>query len=171
MSGEYWLRKETEAARDLLRTLRDADAADDAELVEDSVEGETGLKEAIAAAINDMDETDALVAGLKAKEQQFAERRRVMEERVKRLRAAIEQAMMACGLETMRLPSATLSMRKTPPALVVESEAEIPSEFFTPQPAPAPKLDKDALKAALAEREIPGARMTNGGVSLTVRRV
>ncbi len=81
-----------------------------------------------------------------------------------------------------------------PPDVVVTTEADIPAEFFVPQPPPPPKLDKAALKEALKRREtkiefaaslkdaeerarelasippIPGAALNNGSVSLQIRR-
>ena len=41
---DFRLRRETEAAKDLLAMLRKGDAAEDAELVEDTIEGGTDLK-------------------------------------------------------------------------------------------------------------------------------
>jgi hypothetical protein len=81
-----------------------------------------------------------------------------------------------------------------PPDVVITAEADIPSDFFVPQPPPPPKLDKKALKEALLTREmkvtfaaslegdaeraqalaaitlIPGATLNNGGFSLQIRR-
>ena len=158
-------------------------------------EGETNLFEAIDTALAEIDETEALVVGLKEKETQFSTRRRNMETRVRNLRALIEQAMTVAEQQKLRRPSATLTLRKLPIDVVVLSEADIPADFFVPQPPPPPKLDKKALKQALEAREvkvsfaaslenpgeraqalaaippIPGATLDNGGVSLQVRRV
>jgi hypothetical protein len=94
----------------------------------------------------------------------------------------------------LRRPAATLTLRKLPPDVVVTTEADIPSEFFVPQPPPPPKLDKAALRDALQRREkrvemaasleddderakalaavpaIPGAVLNNGSFSLQIRR-
>ena len=85
---------------------------DDTSLVLDTIEGETDLLEAIDAVIAEIDETDVLVTGLREKETQFAARRRSMEERVKRLRALIEQAMAISEQHSLRRPAATLSLRQ-----------------------------------------------------------
>ena len=142
----------------------------------------------------EIDESEALILGLKEKEGQFSKRRRAMEERVKRFRSLVEQAMAVAEQQKLRRPTATLTLRKLPPDVVVTSEADIPSEFFVPQPPPPPKLDKAALKEALQKREkkvefaasledaeereralaslppIPGAMLNNGGFSLQIRR-
>lgn len=165
------LRAEAEAAKGLLAHLREQGHGDDEELVSDAIEGETSLKEVIASVVDEIDEGEVLIAGLKAKEQAFAERRRAIEERNERRRAAIEQAMIATEQDKLLLPTATVFISKRRPGLIVKNEADIPSEFFIEQERPAPKLDKKALIAALDEgREIPGAELDNGTISLSVRR-
>ena len=102
--------------------------------------------------------------------------------------------MAVAEQQKLRRPTATLTLRKLPIDVVVTSEADIPSEFFVPQPPPPPKLNKAALKEALQAREmkasfasslddveekaralaaippIPGATLNNGGFSLQIRR-
>jgi Siphovirus Gp157 len=191
---EYVIRRETEAAKALLAGIRNMIPEEDLSLLLDTLEGETNLLEAIDLALAEIDETEALISGLKEKEGQFTARRRAMEERVRRFRGLIEQAMAVADQERLRRPTATLTLRKLPIDVVVLSEADIPADFFVPQPPPPPKLDKKALKQALEAREaklsfaasledaqergkalaaippIPGATLDNGGVSLQVRR-
>lgn len=162
---------ETEAAKRLLSYLRDEGQDDDADLVADTIEGQTSLHEAIAAAIDQIDGCEVLVIGLKAKEDEFADRRRKIEARAENLRAAIEQAMIATDQDKLPLPTATVFISKRKPGLMVENEAEIPSEFFIEQERPAPKLDKRMLATALAVgRKVPGASLDNGTISLSIRR-
>lgn len=167
---EYTLRRQTEAAKSLLANLR-ADGEDDADLVADTIEGETGLLEAIGEALAGNDDDEALVIGLKAKEEQFASRRSAIQRRIERRTALIEQAMVATDQSTLRLPTATLTLAKRQPGLVLANEADIPARFWIEQERPAPKLDKAALREALKAKEaVPGASLDNGSVSLTVRR-
>ncbi|BAB53635.1 mll7978 [Mesorhizobium japonicum MAFF 303099] len=165
------LRIEAEAAKRLLAQLQDAGHGGDTDLAADIIEGETSLHETVAAAIDQIDNLDVMVIGLKAKEEAFADRRKSIEARAENLRAAIEQAMIAAEQVSIPLPSATVFISKRKPALFVENEADIPSEFFVEQERPAPKLDKRALAAALAGgRKVPGAALDNGTVSLSIRR-
>jgi hypothetical protein len=90
---EFALRRETEAAKMLIAGLRETIGDEDMALLADTLEGETNLFEAIDTALAEIDETEVLVSGLKEKENQFFSRRRAMEERLKRYRALIEQAM------------------------------------------------------------------------------
>jgi len=167
----FRLRIQTEAAKKLLAHLADEGHGDDAELRADTIEGETFLHDAIGAVLDQIDECDVLTIGLKAKENAFADRRAAVEKRAEILRAAIEQAMIATEQDKLILPTATVFISKRKPGLMVENEADIPSEFFIAQPAPAPKLDRKALAEAInGGRTVPGARLDNGTVSLSIRR-
>lgn len=162
---------EVEAAKRLVSQLRDEDHGDDAELVADTLEGETSIQEAIAAGIDELDNLEILIAGAAAKEASIAEFRKTKERRVEFIRAAIEQAMLATEQEKLPLPTATVFISKRKPGLIVENEADIPSEFFVTPETPAPRLDKKALAAALNDgRKVPGAGLDNGTVSLSIRR-
>ncbi|GCA53177.1 siphovirus Gp157 [Sinorhizobium sp. KGO-5] len=169
---EHTMRRQTEAAKALLVDLRNQGADEDAELVADTIEGETNLMEAIEEAIAELDECDVLVTGLKAKETEFEARRKAIEKRAERIRALIEQAMLATEQTSMKTTTATIVLTKRAPALIVIEEADIPTKYWIAPPAPAPKLDKKALTADLREAKatIPGATLDNGSFSLTVRR-
>ncbi|MDW9644504.1 hypothetical protein GOB48_22320 [Sinorhizobium meliloti] len=169
---DHNLHRQTEAAKSLLSSLREQGVDDDAELVADAIEGETNLLEAIEAALAQIDECDVLITGLKAKEEEFETRRKSIERRAERVRALIEQAMLATDQTSLKLPTATLSLTKRAPGLIVVDEADIPAKYWVEQPRPAPKLDKKALTADLREAKaaIPGATLDNGSFSLTVRR-
>ncbi|MGF6253819.1 siphovirus Gp157 family protein [Ensifer sp. LBL] len=170
---EHSVRRQTEAAKALLVDLRKRGADDDAELVADTIEGETNLIEALAKAVTELDECDVLVTGLKTKEAEFEARRKAIENRAERIRALIEQAMLATDQVSLKLPTATLSLSKRAPGLIVTDEADIPAKYWVEQPRPAPKLDKKSLTDALREKNaaaIPGATLDNGSFSLTVRR-
>lgn len=169
--ASFRLRVQTEAARKLLDVLRDEGAADDEDLRADAIEGETDLHEAISSVIDAMDEDDILIAGGKAKIDDIAARVTAAEKRNETRKAAIEQAMMAAEISNVTLPSATVFVSKRKPKLVIQDEADIPSEFFVEQERPAPKLDKKALQSALTDgRAVPGAILDNGSVSLSIRR-
>lgn len=155
--------REATAAAALLAELD----INDAEALHDLIEGETNLLEAIGAALAEIDECEIIAAGCKAKEAQIEERRRRVEARAAKVRAAIEQAMVMAELATARLPLATLTVRELAPKPIVTDESLIPSQFWEPQP---PKLDKKALSEAAKVGPVPGVEMSNGSVSLTIRR-
>jgi hypothetical protein len=169
---DFNLHRQTEAAKSLLSSLRDQGVGDDAELVADVIEGETSLFEAVAEGVNELDECDIQEAGLKAKIAELEGRLKSVGNRKDRIRALIEQAMLATDQLSMKLPTATLSLTKRAAALIVTDEADIPAKYWLEQPRPAPKLDKKTLTADLRDggAAIPGATLDNGSFSLTVRR-
>ncbi|RKD69012.1 siphovirus Gp157 family protein [Rhizobium sp. WW_1] len=169
-AAEFNVARQAEAAKRLMANLRSQGVDDDQELVADTIEGETTLLDAIQTALDEIDECEIQIVGLKAKEAEFADRRRRMEERAERIRATIEQAMIATEQDSLRLPTATLTLTKRAPGLIVINEADIPTKFWVEQERPAPKLDKKALRAALDEGTVPGATLDNGSRSLSVRR-
>lgn len=157
------LRRETKSALDLLALIDDSDEV----LALDMIEGETSMLEAIERALAEMDEALALSEGVKTLMARYAERKHALDRRADRIRAAIEQAMATVDMKTIRLPAATLTLKETPPKMIVESEADIPAEFWKPA---APVLDRAALNEAAKSRSIPGVVMSNGGQSLMIRR-
>lgn len=140
----------------------------DPDFVHDVIEGETGLLEAIDAAIGEIDEADIVIEGCAAKIAQLSERKRKAEGRRERLRALIEQAMRTTGLDKIKLPTATLNVTMRPPAPLIADESAVPSRFWK---QPPPVLDKAAINAAIKDGEtVPGVSLSNGTTSLTIRR-
>lgn len=168
---EFNIARQAEAAKRLVSSLRIQGVDGDDELVADTIEGQTDLREAIEAALAEIDECEIHIIGLKAKEDEFHTRRGRLEERVERIRAMIEQAMLTSEQTSMRLSGATVSINKRLPGLIVNNEADIPTRFWVEQERPAPKLDKKALTEALRNGEsIAGATLDNGSFSLSLRR-
>lgn len=152
-----------------VRCLRDSLAAvdDDNELFLNTIEGETNLLEAIDQLLARMAFSRAMVAGLELVTSDLDSRRRRYEARLETDRAVIEQAMMIAELERMERPAATLSLAKRQPRVEIQTEADIPAEFWR---VGDPILDRKALSAALKSgRAVPGACLSNAAPSLTVR--
>lgn len=163
--SDFMVEKEAEAARDLLHGLA-ATVADDEDFAHDVIEGETSLLEAIERAISDIRECDVIEAGCKAEIDTLSSRMHRAIRRRDTIRAAIEQAMVTTGQDTIRTATKTLTIARRPGKAVVTDEAEIPTEFWKPQP---PKLDKTALNKAVQNQTVPGAHLGNGTISLTIR--
>lgn len=160
------LEREAEAAQALRVAL--ARETDDEECIRDTIEGETNLEAGIANVLSLITDDEVMVAGLRAKIEQFKAREAMFDRRIAACRAAIEQAMSIAGRDTLRLPDATLSIKRTPPKAIITDETLVPARFWK---QPDPVLDKAALNAAArVNEEIPGVSITNGGISLTIRR-
>lgn len=160
------LKVEAEAAQSLLANLRDV-LADDEQATADAIEGETSLMDVIAEATARIGELAAMRGGI----QDYVEKIYARLERLKRqedlIRTALLSAVAATGLKKLELPAATLTLKATPQSVVITSEADIPSTFWK---AADPKLDRKAVLAALKDKQaVPGAELSNGGVTIQIR--
>lgn len=174
--------KEAKAVAALRESLAAVDA-DDETLLLDTVEGETQFFEIVDAVLERMAVSEAGIAGIESIVAKLGARQIRYEERLKTDRALIEQALTIADLKKLERPSATLSITNRSPSLQVTEESDIPAVFWKPG---KPTLDKKALTEALKERarvfaaerlpevelppEIPGACLTNGAPTLTIRR-
>ena len=82
-------------------------------------------------------------------------------------REAALNAMERADMIKITAPDFTVSIRINPPSVVITSEAEIPQEFWLPQP---PKLNKKGLLDAINSGwAVPGAVLSNSKISLAIR--
>lgn len=159
------LRRQADAARDLMQELADHDG----ETRHDMAEGETDFFEAIDAALSEINECTVIAAGCAAQIETYKTRQDKFKARADRLRGLIEQAMVIADIPSIRRPAATLTVKSTKPTTIISDEAAIPAKFWKPQP---PKLDKASINQAVKDgHTIPGVSMTNGGTSLQIRRI
>ncbi|MAG24668.1 hypothetical protein CMI47_03725 [Candidatus Pacearchaeota archaeon] len=134
----------------------------------DTLEGETTLHECLLAIDESILADEAQVRGLQSIIDDMLVRLERFKKSRGRKRAVIEAAMLTADLKTLKLPTATLTVKPTPRKPVIEDEAAIPAAYWKAQ---NPKLDRKALADALKAGEaIPGATLDNGGVTLSVRR-
>jgi hypothetical protein len=88
-------------------------------------------------------------------------------EQEERIRAALLAALEVANLKKLETPLGTVSRRAVAPSLVVTNEAEIPEQFWDPQP---PKLNRAILKGVLvAGVDVPGASLSNGGTTIAIK--
>lgn len=181
--------KEALAVKGLRESLAAVDP-DDETLLTDSIEGQTSFFEIVDAILERMLVNEAAVEGIDLVTKSLGARKARYEQRIKSDRALLEQAMTIAELAKIERPTATLSLSARAPSLTITEESDIPATWWKPG---NPTLDKkglaDALKArakALAELpkegderaaalaalppEIPGATLSNGAPSITVRR-
>lgn len=154
----------------MLRQIHDSGilAEDDALLTQSFIEGETNVPEMIDAVLASIDTDTILLSGIDKIVDEYATRKKRIKERVEAKRGLIELAMIRTEIDKLETPRATVSLRRVPRHIDSIDEAEIPSEYFAPQP---PKLDKGKLLADLRDgKDVPGAKLDNGGVTLSLRR-
>ena len=167
MSGPAQLQREIEAAQ-LLRDQLAALAGDDEEVIRDTLEGATNLREIIRDVLASTGEDEAMLAGIDTYIEGLTARKRRIKDRVEYKRSLMTTALEVAGLPKLETDIATVSLSKVQPKVIVTDEAAIPTEFWK---ASEPTLDKKALGAALKDgREIPGCELSNGGATVTIRR-
>lgn len=83
------------------------------------------------------------VEGLKAEEKRLAEKRRVKENAIEKMKEAIKVALMAAGEKKIPCGNFTVSLQLNNPSCVIDaSVADIPSKYLIPQ---EPTVDKKLL--------------------------
>jgi hypothetical protein len=163
MTNVMELRRETEAARELLKSIAET-LGDDQELIETTIEGETGLMEALERAVNRVMAIDGLLTGIKAQKDNLTKRQERLEAQKDILRTTI-----CAGKRRLELAVCTVTAKAVPPKLIINDEADIPSDFWVAQD---PKLDKSKLLAELKEKkQIPGVTLSNGSTTIAIRAI
>ncbi len=149
------------------RRILEAEPDIDDRTLADTLEGATNLHETIAVLVrSSLDDAD-LIAGLKTRIAENRERLDRLNLRLEKKRSLALVAMEEAGLDKIMEPDFTLSLRPSPPSVVVTDETLIPEWFWVPQPA---KLDKRALLETMkAGTAINGAALSNSRRSLQVR--
>lgn len=166
MSAAQILYRETEAAKSFLANLRDI-IGDDEQAKADAVEGETNLHEALGGAVERIFALDEMIAGIDTKLAELRTRMTRLDAQRENIRTAICVAMEAGSLKKFEHALATVSLRAVPPKAEIIDEAIIPSKFWKEQD---PKLDKKAVLDALkAEEAVPGAVLSNGSMTVSIK--
>jgi hypothetical protein len=139
----------------------------DEDTLRDTLEGFSTLPEILAAILRSHLEDVALATALRVRLSDMQERLSRIEVRAEKKRALVAAVMERADLRKITEPDFTVSLRQTPPPLVITAESEVPATFWRPLP---PKLDRRALLAALGAGErVPGVTLGNGGVTIAVR--
>lgn len=159
--------KELEAAR-LLREHITVLADGDEDFIRDTLEGEADLDELVASLVHAIGEDETHIESLKAYQEAVGRRAALYGERAEFKRRLLVQALEISGRPKIETAGGTVSLRSVQPKLIENEPADVPAEFWAPQP---PKLDRKALLAALKEgRDVPGVSLSNGGVTIAIRR-
>ena len=105
---------------------------------------------------------------IKAEEKRLAARRRAIEGKQKWLKDYLQSQMEYAGIDKFKTATHTISLQKNPPALSIEDDKAIPSQYMTLIPERW-EVDKAKVKAALKRGdEVPGAELKQGK-SLRIR--
>jgi hypothetical protein len=167
LTPEQKAHKELEAARTLRAQIFDL-AQGDPEFIRDTLEGEVDFESIIRSLLASMGETAAHMEGIKLYMADMNERKARLAKRSESQRALIQLALEIAERSKITLDLATVSLTPVQPKAIIQNEADIPAKYWKPQP---PALDLKALTDALKDKqEIPGATLSNGGQTVTIRR-
>ncbi len=101
------------------------------------------------------------IEGLKAEEKRLADRRKGMENAVKRLKENMQYSMVATGQTKVKGEKFNFTVQKNPPSLKVLDDAVIPPQFITVEEVR--NIDKKAILAELKNgAEIQGVEIQQG---------
>ncbi len=153
---------------DLCRQLGSEIDLTDADTVDALMEGESDLKEIAQALLHDDDELEILDVGLDAKIKALKERQDNFKAQRERIRTMLGRIMERHPDKTLRLDTATITIKVTAKKLVITDEGKIPFDLMT---SGTPKPDKKAIMDEMKDgREVPGCTLSNGPPSLQIRR-
>lgn len=143
------------------------------EMIEDGQEGLEDTLESLNDAIEDkavgyakvMRNLEAQATAIKEEEKRLSERRKSLENNVKRMKESLQETMIHNDKKKIKTDLFTFNIQKNPPSLNIENEELIPKRFYEEQ---LPKLNRKELLKELKETDIPGVAIKQGE-SLRIR--
>lgn len=154
--------------RQLYAELVEMFGADDDQALLNTAEGISSFPAMVEAVMRSREDDLVLVTGLGARIEEMKDRLERYKARAQAKKELVETAMIRADVRKLEFPEFTVSLGKRPPHVIVTDESMIPPEYFA---TPAPVLSKSKVKEALADGEVvPGATLSNGGMSLSIRK-
>ena len=163
---------EAQAYADMQAALLEEFPEIDEQTLADTLEGCSDFPEAVDRFVSKIQDLEAKAAVCSQRAAQMKDRETRFKEEVKRrkqrLTQILEQVFEGRDKKSMRLPSGTVGLRSVPPKAEGEGTEGLPAEFITVTMSKKP--DKKAIKQALESGTVvPGYRLTNGGLTLSIR--
>lgn len=166
--------KEIEAARELyaLEAIRARYAeafAADPDFILEVADGETRLMEAIDAMLAHHLDDETMVEALEITERKIRERKERLKGRLEWRRGGFKSILTALRLNKPSIQRAlgTIALTRVAPHVEIFDDDKIPEALLVPSVRPDKKAIKEQLEAG---KEVPGARMTEAGVTVRISR-
>jgi hypothetical protein len=140
---------QAKAVTSLRETLAAMGEAEDAALLLDMIEGETGFFEACDRILSQIAEDHAMVDAIKKQRQDLQTRGDRFSKRAETAKALLEQAFLVADLPKVERPGGTLFLSKRQPKVIIDTESDIPARFWKEAD---PVLDGVALREELKTR-------------------
>ena len=144
-----------------------ADEADFDGLMESINELEMNFTDKAANVAKYIQELKALAKDIADAKKAMSIRQKAAANKADRLTQYLLDEMQKTGIKKVECAELCVSVAKSPVAVEVLDEKQIPAEWWKPQD---PVLDKQGLKAALKDgKDVPGVRLGAQGVRLMIR--
>lgn len=154
---------------DQIKAIRESIRAvtDDEDAIRDTLEGETDIAGLVRALLLSVEDDQAMVDGCDARIADLRDRKERFASRIEAKRGLVHQALALSGQRKIEMDIATVSLRAVPPKVIVTNESDLPSSCFKT----TVRVDLAALGKMLKDgADVPGARLDNGGETVSIRR-
>lgn len=142
------------------------DLAEDAELLADTLAGETEFEPILQRVVHEAMIADSQADGVKKLEEDLKQRRERLTRKTVALRGMAMKLMRSAGVDTAILPGYSLSVRAGSDTVSIIDIDALPQGTFTTERKP----DKVAIKRLIdADEDVPGAAIVTGENTLQVR--
>lgn len=151
---------------EIIKLLNDhPELAEDDVLRADMIEGETSANEILGKIEEERQNAMCMAGATATRIAELELRQQRFEKREKAMRDLAFKIMQAAGLRKLELPEATYSVRNVPPSVMITNEDALPDNAvkFIRKP------DKTEIKRLLEIGPVPGATMSNGAETLSIR--
>ena len=161
------LKKELSSRLDLAEQLQDYNF--DPVALADTLDGEGNFDEACEAVVRQAQLFRSYADGLDDHIKALQARKDRLKKSSDTLKTVVLAAMEKAGKKSIQGVSCTITAKPTPRAVVIANEAEIPVKYWVTKD---PVIDKRAIAADLKDKiRVPGAALSNGGITLQVRNL
>lgn len=159
------------AAEDVMREINALLAeypqlADDEELFRDTLEGNTRFNEIMDRLLSEMRDNETLAEATAQRIGKIRERQTRLTHRVQFYRGLMHRLLTLTGLKSVALAEAKVSVVNSPDKVIITDESAIPDELMKIVREPNKTAIKNALKSGTY---VPGATLSNGGTTISVR--
>ena len=138
----------------------------DQDMINDTLEGvDWEFEEKADAYARVMNSLDGTMAAIDKEIERLSQHKKRIANNIKGIKYNLERAMQLTGKTKFKTELYSFNIQKNPPSVVIDSEADIPKEYYIPQ---EPKLDKTAIKKFLKDNEVAWAHLQQGE-SLRIR--
>jgi phage host-nuclease inhibitor protein Gam len=139
--------------------------AADEELRVDMLEGSTDFRETMDRLLRRTQDAIYLSNACDLALRDIKDRQIRFDKRIEFGRELMKRLMETAEVKKMEFPTGTVSIRNTPPSVVVYDEYAIPDDFMRIKKEP----NKTLLKEMLEKMDVPGVSLSNGGTTLSIK--